>query len=156
MTGYGYRSGVIYRGPSYTAGLELSFTGGTSPPVQTDVDGLTATGSSTSVAFDVGPLVGRHARFGRVDLGVEGAALFRLVSVSPPLPPGYSACAPDQKGCKGPLVNATTFLVEGRAHAWYWVTRHLTLGVTVGADIALRDESFAVDLIFHIPAYDGT
>ena len=46
-------------------------------------------------------------------------------------------------------------VVEARARADVWLSRHVTLGVVAGVDVLGHGESVGVSLVVHVSPYDG-
>ena len=154
----GFRTGVIWRGPTLILGVELAYgasLGG--PTAVTTVEGNAPITNSGGQLFDAASVVGAHHRVGRLDAGgllVLGA---RMIGENPTLPDGFSTCVGGQlyKGCM-PYLQTVEALVEIRGRVEWWITPHVTLGVSAGIDLAHAGESFALGFELHLPAYDGT
>lgn len=154
----GSRIHVGYRGPRYTLGTELVPTFALDPPtLNTQVDGQPVVHSARASVFDIVGVAGVHTRVtSALDLGTELAVGLRELSLLSSLPGGYTTCpgGATGKNC-GFSVSRGWALVEVRLHADVWLRPHTTLGVALGIDASGRGESFAVNLGYHLAAFDG-
>jgi hypothetical protein len=154
----GFRTGVLWRGPTMIVGVELAYgasLGG--PTVATTVEGNAPITNSGGQLFDAASVIGAHHRIGRLDVGgllVLGA---RVIGENPTFPDGFSTCPGGElrKGCL-PYLQTIEGLVETRGRVEWWIARHVTLGVSAGFDLAHRGESLALEFELHLLPYDGT
>jgi hypothetical protein len=153
----GFRTGVLWRGPTMIVGVELAYgasLGG--PTVATTVEGNAPITNSGGQLFDAASVIGAHHRIGRLDVGgllVLGA---RVIGENPTFPDGFSTCPGGElrKGCL-PYLQNRRFGRDARPRGM--VDRsHVTLGVSAGFDLAHRGESLALEFELHLLPYDGT
>ena len=157
MWAMGYRTGARLTGRHWLAGLELAFAGSyRAPSLVTTVDGNAPVVSQSGSAFDVGGIAGVHTRAGPFDVGSSLVVANRSLSRYVTLPDGYTGCVGgvSGKGCSTTILS-DQLLVEARGVVDVWLTRHVTLGVSAGIDLAQRAESFALELHFYGVPYLG-
>jgi hypothetical protein len=154
----GFRTGVLWRGPTLIAGVELAYgasLGG--PTTVATVEGNPPITNRGGQLYDFASVVGAHHRVGRLDFGGMLVLGARVIGEYATFPSGFSTCAGGEmgKGCT-PYLQTFQGLVETRGRIDWWVGRHVTLGVTAGFDFAHQGESLALELELHLLPYDGT
>jgi len=154
----GFRSGVLWRGPTLIYGVEFAYGAAIAgPTVTASVLGTPPVTNSGGQLFDAASVIGAHHRLGHVDVGGLLALGVRLINENPAFPDGFSTCPGGvlRKGCI-PYVQNLQDLVEPRGRVEWWIAPHVTLGVAGGLDLAHHGESVALELQVHLLPYDGT
>jgi hypothetical protein len=154
----GFRSGVLWRGPTLIVGVELAYGASLGGPTAiTTVEGNAPITSSGGQLFDAAGVVGAHHRIGRLDVGGLLVLGVRVIGENPTFPDGFTTCVggASGKGCL-PYLQTAEGLVEARGRIEWWIAPHVTLGAAAGLDLAHRGESLAIELELHLRPYGGT